>query len=99
MNVFESIVKQEKQTSYAQRNKELFGFYTLTLIAQEQAAKKVKTMLWVCLILLVACGSLFFSPINQLMGDLIAHLSTIDMLDILKMALISYGITGILFCL
>jgi len=95
MNLFEEIVKQEKKVSYAQRDRELFSFYTLTLIAQDQASKKLKTKLWTCLVLLILCLSVFFSPINLLMGDLIAHLGTIDMIDIFKMALISYGVTGL----
>ena len=95
MTLFEDIVKQEKQTSYVQRDRELFSFYTLTLITQEQASKKVKTKLWACLILLTVCLTLFFSPINLLMGDLIAFLNTIDMVGVFKMALISYGVAGL----
>ena len=94
MNKFEDILSQEKQVSYAQRDRELFGFFTLTLITQEQAAKRVKTRLWVCLILLITGSALFFSPINQLMNNLIAHLSAVDIVDIVKMALISYRVTG-----
>ena len=95
MNLFEEIVKQEKRVPYAQRDPELFSFYTLTLIAQEQAARKVKIKLWAFLILLTVFVSLFFSPINQLMGSLIAHLSAIDMIDLFIMALMSYGISGV----
>ena len=95
MNSFEEIIRKEKEMSYAQRDKELFSFYTLTLIAQEQASRKIKRKLWASLLLFTACLALFFSPINQLTGYLIAHLSTIDMVDIFNMALISYGISGL----
>ena len=95
MNSFEEIVKQEKQVSYAQRDRELFSFYTLTLIAQEQASKKLKTKLWACLIFFTLGLFIFFSPIYQLMGDLVVHLSTIEIIDIFKMALVSYGVAGL----
>ena len=95
MTLFKEIVKQEKQNSYVQRDRELFSFYTLTLIAQEQASQKLKRKLWACLILLTVCLGLFFAPINQLVGALITYLNTIDMMGILKMALISYGVAGL----
>ena len=40
MNQLETIIEKEKETSYSQRNKELFSFYTLTLINQDQASRK-----------------------------------------------------------
>jgi hypothetical protein len=94
MNSFEEIVKQEKATLYVQRDRELFSFYTLSLIAQEQASKKLKRKLCASLILFTVCLCLFFSPISQIMGYFIAHLRTINMFDIFNMALISYGVTG-----
>ncbi len=42
MNSIESIIEQEKAVTYDQRNKQLFSFYTLTLIAQEQASRRLK---------------------------------------------------------
>ena len=95
MNLFDEIIEREKQVLYAQRDLELFGFYTLTLIAQEQASKRLKAKLWACCIFLTLFASLVFSPINQLIGSLIAHLSTIEMIDILIMALITYGVAGV----
>ena len=45
MKSFETIIEQEKKATYTQRNKQLFSFYTLTLIAQEQAAKRLRRKL------------------------------------------------------
>jgi hypothetical protein len=95
MNKFEEIVKQEKLVSYVQRDRQLFGFYTMVLIAQEQAAKKVKIKLWALLIVLTVFASLFLSSINQSIVFLVGHLNTIDITDIFIMALISYGVAGL----
>ena len=59
MNSIEEITTKEKKISYVQRDKELFSFYTLTLIAQEQASKdKNKT---VDFIVVIDCIYLFVS--------------------------------------
>lgn len=107
MNSFEEIINREKSASYIQRDKELFSFYTLTLIAQEQSSKKTKRQLLVFSVILAACLLVFFAPINQITGDFIADLSAnlraglsdIDIADIFKMALVSYGFLGVLFVL
>jgi hypothetical protein len=95
MNSIEEITQKEKKISYVQRDKELFSFYTLTLITQEQASKKIKIKLWTSLLLLTAFISLFLSPINQIMSYVIVQLNNISIVDVLIMALISYGITGL----
>ena len=100
MNSFEEIINKEKTVSYKQRDKELFSFYTLTLIAQEQASRKTKRQVLVFSVLLTACLLVFLAPINQISGDLVADLSAylraIDIVDILYMGLISYGVLGLL---
>jgi uncharacterized membrane protein len=95
MNSFEEIIKKEKEFTYAQRNKELFSFYTLTLIAQEQATKKIKRKLWAFLLLLTACSSLLLSPTIQMMGYLADYLSSIDIFGIFNLAVITYGVIGL----
>ena len=95
MNSFEEIINLEKSISYAQSDKELFSFYTLTLIAQEQASKKIKKKLWASLLLFIPCLAFFFSPISQITGSLIARLSAIDMIGLFYMALFSYGVSGL----
>ena len=42
MNEMEVLVKKEKEASYNQRNKDLFTFYTLTLINQEGLKRRHK---------------------------------------------------------
>ena len=42
MNEIEMLVQKEKDTSYNQRNKDLFTFYTLTLIKQEELKRRHK---------------------------------------------------------
>jgi hypothetical protein len=60
MNSIESIIEQEKGVSYTQRNKQLFSFYTLTLIAQEQASRRLKKRAGISLLLIVAFLLLFW---------------------------------------
>ena len=95
MNSIEEITTKEKKISYVQRDKELFSFYTLTLITQEQASRKIKIKLWSSLFLLTVFISLFLSPINQIISYVIVQLNNISIVDILIMALISYGVTGL----
>tara|TARA_B110001469_G_C9615585_1_gene306435 strand:- start:272 stop:598 length:327 start_codon:yes stop_codon:yes gene_type:complete len=95
MNSIEEITQKEKKISYVQRDKELFSFYTLTLITQEQASRKIKIKLWSSLFLLTVFISLFLSPINQIISYVIDQLNNISIVDILIMALISYGVTGL----
>ena len=95
MNSIEEITQKEKKISYVQRDKELFSFYTLTLITQEQASRKIKMKLWSSLFLLTVFISLFLSPINQIISYVIDQLNNISIVDILIMALISYGVTGL----
>ena len=96
MNQLETIIEKEKETSYSQRNKELFSFYTLTLINQEQASRKLKRKLWVSLLLITAGIFLLLSPINEMMNYFILILSNPSTVDIFKMAAVSYGFLFVL---
>ena len=99
MNQLEAIIEKEKETSYSQRNKELFSFYTLTLINQEQASRKVKRKLWIWLLLITAGLFLLLSPISEMMNYLILNLKNIDTVDIFIMAAVSYGFLFVLMVL
>ena len=96
MNQLETIIEKEKETSYSQRNKELFSFYTLTLINQEQASKKLKRKLLVSLLLITGGIFLLLSPINEMMNYFILILSNPSTVDIFKMAGVSYGFLFVL---
>ena len=96
MNQLETIIEKEKETSYSQRNKELFSFYTLTLINQEQASRKLKRKLWVSLLLITAGLFLLLSPISEMMNYFILILSNPSTVDIFKMTAVSYGFLFVL---
>ncbi len=96
MNQLEAIIEKEKETSYSQRNKELFSFYTLTLINQEQASKRLKRKLWVSLLLITGGIFLLLSPINKMMNYFILILSNPSTVDIFTMAAVSYGFLFVL---
>ena len=99
MNQLEAIIEKEKETSYSQRNKELFSFYILTLINQEQASRKLKRKLWISLLLITAGLFLLLSPISEMMNYFILNLSNIDAVDIFIMAAVSYGFLFVLMVL
>ena len=96
MNQLETILEKEKGTSYPQRNKELFSFYILTLINQEQASRKLKRKLLVSLLLITGGIFLLLSPINEMMNYFILILSNPSTVDIFKMAAVSYGFLFVL---
>ena len=96
MTQLETIIEKEKETSYSQRNKELFSFYTLTLINQEQASRKLKRKLLVSLLLITGGIFLLLSPINEMMNYFILILSNPSTVDIFKMTAVSYGFLFVL---
>ena len=97
MNSIESIIEQEKGVSYTQRNKQLFSFYTLTLIAQEQASRRLKKTAGISLLLIIAFLLLFLAPISLLVEGFIASLSTIDIIGIFKIGALNYGLVFIFY--
>jgi hypothetical protein len=97
MNSIESIIEQEKGVSYTQRNKQLFSFYTLTLIAQEQASRRLQKRAGISLLLIIAFLLLFLAPISSLIEGFVASLSTLDIIDIFKMGALNYGLVFIFY--
>ena len=99
MNQLETILEKEKRTSYPQRKNELFRFYIITLINQEQASRKFKRKLWIWLLLITAGLFLLLSPISEMMNYLILNLKNIDTVDFFIMAAVSYGFLFVLMVL
>jgi len=97
MNSIESIIEQEKAVTYDQRNKQLFSFYTLTLIAQEQASRRLQKRAGISLLLIIAFLLLFLAPISLLVEGFIASLSTIDIIDIFKIGALNYGLLFVFY--
>jgi len=99
MKQIDTIIRAEKEVDYRQRDKQLFSFYTLTLIAQENASRNLKKMLAIGLCLFSICVAFLISSITQITSDIIAYLSAIDTDAILTMTLISYAATAIIMAL
>jgi hypothetical protein len=97
MTSIEAIIEQEKAVSYDQRNKQLFSFYTLTLIAQEQASRRLQKRAGISLLLIIAFLLLFLAPISSLIEGFVASLSTLDIIDIFKMGALNYGLVFIFY--
>ena len=62
MKQIDAIIRAEKEVDYRQRDKQLFSFYTLTLIAQENASRNLKKMLAIGLCLFSICVAFLISP-------------------------------------
>ena len=97
MTSSEAIIEQEKAVSYDQRNKQLFSFYTLTLIAQEQASRRLQTRAGISLLLIIAFLLLFLAPISSLIEGFVASLSTLDIFDIFKLGVLNYALVFIFY--
>lgn len=96
MRSIEDIIAQEKHTQYEQRSKELFSYYTLTLINQEQAArrlrKRLKLVLW---FMLPALVGLLLSPATGWLMNAFEGFSGVNFVRVLLMAAASYALAGI----
>lgn len=96
MRSIEDIIAQEKDTQYEQRNKELFSYYTLTLINQEQAARRMrrrlKLVLW---FILPALVGLLLSPATGWIMNSFEAFSGVNFVRVLLMAAASYALAGI----
>ena len=96
MRSIEDIIAQEKDVQYTQRNKELFSYYTLTLINQEQAArrlrKRLKLVLWCMLPALVG---LLLSPATGWLMNAFEGFSGVNFVRVLVMAAASYALAGV----
>ena len=96
MRSIEDIIAQEKDVQYQQRNKELFSYYTLTLINQEQAAqrlrKRLKLALW---FMLPAAVGLLISPATGWLMNSFDAFSGVSFVRVLAMAAASYALAGL----
>lgn len=96
MRSIEDIIAQEKDVQYQQRNKELFSYYTLTLINQEQAAqrmrRRLKLVLW---FILPALVGLLLSPAMGWLMNSFEAFSGVSFVRVLVMAAASYALAGV----
>ena len=96
MKSIDDIIAQEKTVDYQQRNKELFSYYTLTLIAQEQAARRtrrrLKLLLW---FMLPALVGLLLSPATGWLINAVQVADKMSILRIVVMATASYVLAAV----
>ncbi|MBT3428049.1 MAG: hypothetical protein HOL98_07085 [Gammaproteobacteria bacterium] len=97
MNLFDSIVEKEKRTTYTHKNKDLLSFYVLTLVAQQQAARKLKRNLLILLMLFLVSLSLLLSPLTAVLHTMMTNLASLSLIDILEAVIIGYGLVFALF--
>ena len=96
MRSIEDIIAQEKDVQYQQRNKELFSYYTLTLIAQDQAAKRLRQRLkWALWLLLPALVGLLMSPATGWIMTWVGTFSGVNVMRVILMAAASYTVAGL----
>ena len=96
MNEMEVLVKKEKEASYNQRNKDLFTFYTLTLINQEGLKRRHKrNLIFVGLVSMIP--ALILLPEVEAITD--SLLGTILNLSMPLLYNLSYSYLVCLLCL
>ena len=96
MKSIDDIIAHEKAAEYQQRNKELFSYYTLTLIAQEQAARRLKTRLKLALwFVLPALVGLLLSPAMNWLTNTLSVFDSVSIVRVLLMAAASYAVAGL----
>jgi hypothetical protein len=96
MNEMEVLVQKEKDTSYNQRNKDLFTFYTLTLINQEGLKRRHKrNLIFVGLVSMIP--ALILLPEVEAITD--SLLGTILNLSMPLLYNLSYSYLVCLLCL
>ena len=94
MKAIDEIIAQEQAQVYVQRNKELFSYYTLSLIASEQAERKLKRAFRLTLVALTIFMVAFFAPLSSFWADIANGLGAMTVYDLGLFTLVSYALAG-----
>ena len=99
MNRLEAIIEKEKEVSYSQEDKDIFGSRILILIHQEQESKKFKIKL--CLGLFLGMGIMgFLIPhLDRIVNELTSGLSDAIPDGVFPVIALSYGLSFALLIL
>ena len=90
MSAFESILKAERSKVYQQRNIDLYTYYTMSLIAQAEAERKMKSRLKILGSLMVISVALMMIPFKPVTESLAAYLRHPDWQVFALLALVGY---------
>jgi len=93
MNRLEAIIEKEKEVSYSQEDKDIFGSHILILVHQEQEFKKFKRKL--CLGLFLGMGIMgFLIPhLDRIVNELTSGLSDAIPDGVFPVIALSYGLS------
>ena len=99
MNRLEAIIEKEKEVSYSQEDKDIFGSHILILVHQEQEFKKFKRKL--CLGLFLGMGIMgFLIPhLDRIVNELTSGLSDAIPDGVFPVIALSYGLSFALLIL
>jgi len=99
MNRLEAIIEKEKEVSYSQEDKDMFGSHILILIHQEQAYKRFKRKL--CLGFFLGMGIMGFliPQLDRIVKELTSGLSDATPDGIFSVIALSYGLSFALLIL
>ena len=92
MNAFDSILAAERSKEYQQRNVDLYTYYTMSLIAQAEAERKMKSRLTFLGLMMLVSFALLMIPLRPLTEAVASHLSRPDWLDFAVWTLVGYGL-------
>ncbi len=99
MNRLEAIIEKEKEVSYSQEDKDIFGSHILILIHQEQESKKFKIKLCLGLFLGMGMMSFLIPQLDRIVNELTSGLSDAIPDGVFPVIALSYGLSFALLIL
>lgn len=92
MSAFESILSAERSKVYQQRNIDLYTYYTMSLIAQAEAERRMKARLKILGSMMLISVALMMMPFKPLTASLASYLTRLDWQLFVILALVGYGL-------
>jgi hypothetical protein len=97
MSAFDTILAAERSKEYAQRNIDLYTYYTMSLISQAEAKRKMKSRLTFLGLMMLVSLALLMIPFRPLTEAVASHLTRPDWLDFAVWTLVGYGLALFVF--
>lgn len=92
MSAFESILAAERSKVYRQRNVDLYTYYTMSLIAQAEAERRMKARLKILGSMMLISVALMMMPFKPVTASLASYLTRLDWQAFVIFALVGYAL-------
>lgn len=93
MSAFESILSAERSKVYRQRNIDLYTYYTMSLIAQAEAERRMRARLKILSSMMLISVALMMIPFKPVTVSMAAYLTPLDWQVFVILALVGYALT------